>query len=124
MEATEPPFDPRAGRRMKPRDAARWTRRYRDTPRLPGDKPTLAHYFGKEFLQGLLAEPNCAGLRIYQAIDDSGARRVVLIGVDDQGKDLLPPVKEDGTLPDNGDGVGETPMTCPSICDPNSPLMQ
>lgn len=121
MEDTKPPFDPKAGRRMKPKDAARWTKRYRDTPQQSGDQLTRAHYFGKEFLQALLAEPGCAGLRIYQAIDGAGIGRVVLVGVDEKGNDLLPR-KDDGTLPD--DGVGETPMLCPNQCDPTSPLMQ
>ena len=123
MEAKKPPFDPKAGRRMKPKDAARWTKRYRDTPQQSGDQLTRANYFGKDFLLGLLDEPECAGLRIYQAIDDQGIGRVVLVGVDDKGQDLVPR-KDDGTLPDDGDGVGETPMSCPVQCDQDSPLMQ
>lgn len=122
MELQDPSFDPRAGRRMKTRDAARWTKRYRDTAQQSGNQLTRAHYFGEQFLLGMLNEPGCVGLRIYQAIDDNGVGRAVLVGVDEQGKDLVPP-KSDGNLPD-GDEVGETPMSCPDQCDPNSPLMQ
>jgi hypothetical protein len=123
MEETKPPFDPQAGRRMKQKDAARWTKRYRNTPQQSNDQLTRAHYFGKDFLQTLLAEPECAGLRIYQAIDEEGVGRVVLVGVDEKGKDLLLR-KDDGTLPDDDDGVGETSMRCPNNCDQTSPLMQ
>lgn len=57
----------------------------------------------------LLNEDRCAGLRIYQAVDDTGVGRVVIVGVDDQGTDLLPPRQDDGTLPDDGGGVGKSP---------------
>ena len=125
MDVTTPPFDPRAGKRMKLKDAARWTKNYRIKPRKHGDTATLAQYFGKEFLQSILKEDSCAGLRIYQAIDDEGMRRVLVVGVDAQGNDLIGPINEDGSLPDEGGGViGDTPMSCPSTCDPNSPLMQ
>ncbi|MBC6607252.1 hypothetical protein H8B13_10520 [Hymenobacter sp. BT188] len=126
MDITTPPFDPRAGRRMKLRDAVRWTEKFRRDHNEPTEKPTLSHYFGKDFLLGMLNEkPECAGLRFYQAIDDLGVGRVVVVGVDDKGNDLLPHRMSDGTLPDDGDGaVGDTPMGCPENCDPNSPLMQ
>jgi hypothetical protein len=126
MEAPKPPFDPRAGKRMKLKDAIRWTERFRREHSQPTDTPTLSHYFGKDFLLGILDEDSgCAGLRIYQAIDDAGVRRVVVVGVDDQGKDLLPPRQSNGTLPDDdGERIGETLMSCPENCDPTSPLMQ
>lgn len=123
MAVQNPPFDPHAGRRMKPKDAARWTKRYRDTPQQTGLQLTRAHYFGKAFLESLLDEPACAGLRFYQAIDDHGVGRVVVVGVDDQGNDLLPR-KGQGDHPNDDGGVGETPEKCPANCDPNSPLMQ
>lgn len=125
MDATIPPFDPRAGKRMKLKDAVRWTERFRRDHNQPTDQPTLSHYFGKEFLLGMLNEdPKCAGLRFYQALDDVGVGRVVVVGVDEHGKDLLPPRQSDGTLPDDGgDRTGETPMACPSNCDPSSVLM-
>jgi hypothetical protein len=125
MEVLKAPFDPKAGKKVKPKDAARWTKNYRLKPRKHGDTPTLAQYFGKEFLQRILDENSCAGLRIYQAIDDEGTRRVLVVGVDAKGNDLIGPINEDGTLPDDGGGiVGDTPMSCPSTCDTNSLLMQ
>jgi hypothetical protein len=126
MAVITPPFDPRAGKRMKLKDAARWTDNFRRDHNQPTEKPTLSHDFGRDFLLEMLAEePSCAGLRFYQAIDDAGVRRVVVVGVDEKGNDLLPRRMSDGTLPDNdGDQVGETPNRCPDNCDPNSPLMQ
>ncbi len=88
-------------------------------------QPHFVELFGKDFLQTLLAETRCAGLRIYQAIDDEGVSRVVLVGVDDKGKDLLLPIKDDDDPQlDEGGSVGDTPMTCPANCDRTSPLMQ
>jgi hypothetical protein len=126
MDVTKPPFDPHAGKRMKLKDAARWTEQFRHDHNLPTEKPTLSHYFGRDFLLAMLNEkPECAGLRFYQAIDDAGVGRVVIVRVDAQGDDLLPHRKSDGTLPnDEVEQVGETLMTCPEQCDPNSPLMQ
>lgn len=125
MEDIKPPFDPRAGRRMKLKDAAHWTRQYREARQQTGDQLTRAHYFGKDFLLRLLNEPGCAGLRIYQAIDYHGIGRVVLVGVDEKGQDLLPRKEENGKmLPEESDSVGETPVKCPDDCDSTSPLMQ
>ncbi len=87
------------------------------------DQLTRAHYFGKEFLEKLLDEPGCAGLRIYQAIDDAGIGRVVLVGVDEKGNDLLPR-KDDGTLLVDTDEAADALLRCPDQCGQNSPLMQ
>ncbi|QIL77349.1 hypothetical protein [Hymenobacter sp. HDW8] len=119
MEVLKDPFDPKAGKKIKSKEAARWTKNYRTNPGKQEETLTLAHYFGKEFLLSILNEDACAGLRIYQAIDDEGASRLLVVGVDAKGKDLISPIDDDG------DGaVGDTPMMCPDNCDPNSPLMQ
>lgn len=50
---------------------------------------THAFYFGCELFENLLKEPGCVGIRIYYAQDDDGSPKMVLVGVDKFGKDIL-----------------------------------
>ncbi|MGB3465062.1 MAG: hypothetical protein WBA74_07325 [Cyclobacteriaceae bacterium] len=50
---------------------------------------TQAFYFGSEIFTNLLNEPNCVGIRIYYAQDDDGTPKMVLVGVDAQGSNIL-----------------------------------
>lgn len=51
MDVTTPSFDSRASKRMKPKDAARWTKTCHDQARQPSFT-TLSRYFGKNFSDG------------------------------------------------------------------------
>lgn len=46
--------------------------------------------FDKEVVLDLLNEPNCAGLRIYNAEADDDTLHFVLVGIDANGNNLLP----------------------------------
>lgn len=52
-------------------------------------KHTHAFYFGCELFENLLKEPGCVGIRIYYAQDDDGSPKMVLVGVDKSGRDIL-----------------------------------
>lgn len=50
---------------------------------------TVAHYFGKNNVHNLLNQQGCMGMRAYYGLDTSGARQLVLVGVDASGNDML-----------------------------------
>jgi hypothetical protein len=70
-----------------------------------------AHYFGKEALQKLLDQEGCVGIRIYYAAQDDGTPELVIVGVDENGKDL-----EEGV-------ILERNYPCPPYCDEKSKLI-
>jgi hypothetical protein len=59
-------------------------------------------------VQALLAQKGCEGLRIYYARDEKDVPTVVVVGVDQEGNDLV------------GGEVLEWAYPCPPVCgDPN-----
>jgi hypothetical protein len=92
--------DPR-DHRISLSDAAAQTRRYRE--QVGKDSPKSAFFFRK-LLDELLAQPNCAGLRICYARTDKGEDSLVLVGVDKDGNDMV-----QGTLLEDG-------FFCPPFC--------
>ncbi len=87
-------------------DATAWTAAYRSA------NPTgvKAHFFGKNQLMTILEQDDCAGIRAYYAIDDLGAKQLVLVGVNFSGDDQYTETILDRSHP------------CPNICDVSSPL--
>lgn len=86
--------------------ASEWTANYRSAN--PGQ--TLAHYFGKSAINAILNQDTCVGIRIYYALDDNGAKQLVLVGVDASGNDLY-----NGLL-------AERSFKCPPDCGAINPL--
>lgn len=68
----------------------KWTQNYRRM----NDKDTTAHLFGREVIEKLLRQKDCAGIRIHYCIDDMGKKQLVLAGVDHNGYDQLPHPKQ------------------------------
>lgn len=87
-------------------DAARWTGNYRTAN--PGQ--VKAHFFGKDQLRLITSQTGCVGIRMYHAIDDDGAKVLVLVGVDANEKDMT-----SGVILERG-------MSCPPLCDTTSAL--
>lgn len=83
-----------------------WTKNFRNAH--PNE--IKAHFFGKNKLNQILNQSGCVGIRIYNAIDDQGKKVLVLVGVDDQERDLT-----------NGI-ILERSMPCPPMCDIGSLL--
>lgn len=50
---------------------------------------THAFYFGRELFENILIEPGCVGIRVYYAEDDQRNPKMVVIGVDKQGNNIL-----------------------------------
>ncbi len=88
-------------------EAIEYTAKYRDS-RNSGD--LLGGYFGKSAMQNILNQPNCVGLRIYNAIDNEGKATYVVVGVAADEKDLT-----EGA-------IAEYAYGCPPHCPLGSPL--
>ncbi len=87
-------------------EAITWTTNYR----VANPNTIKAHAFGKNKIQGLLDQTNCVGFRAYHAIDNTGAKQLVLVGINADGEDL-----HDGIILDKS-------APCPNNCDDYSPL--
>lgn len=87
--------------------AVEWTANYRATIQAGAVK---AHYFGGSAIRAILDQDNCVGIRIYYALDDQGAKQLIIVGVDDTESDLY-----------NG-LIAERSLKCPIYCDSSSPL--
>ena len=60
------------------------TRRFRKSSP-PSEK---GGFFYAEHLRQLLEQPNCSGMRFYHGLDAKGQYRLVLVGVDADGRDI------------------------------------
>jgi hypothetical protein len=57
-----------------------------------------SYYIGKNVIEQMLNQPGCAGIRFFDAINESGKKTLVYIGVDTKGKSIL----EYSTVNDQG----------------------
>lgn len=105
--------------------AAEMTLRYRQNrttvvaPTLAGqDVLPLSETFSAIAVQGLLSNPACTAIRIYYGMDVSLKVHAILVGVNINNEDILPPAtdeEEDGK-------ILEDSLRCPPVCPPPSPL--
>ncbi len=86
--------------------AAAWTLKYRTAN--PG--AVLAAFYGKDAIQAILNQANCVGIRIYYALDDNGAKQLIIVGVKADENDLY-----NGLLAERG-------IICPPFCGGGNPL--
>jgi hypothetical protein len=78
---------------------------------------SICESFDRSAIDTLLAETDCTKLRVYFGMDDNAKIHVIIVGVDTNDKDILPPV----SATTNGEIV-ETGLICPPACPPSSPL--
>ena len=95
-----------AGSSIKLTDAADLTEEYRTQN--PG--ATKAHLVGKNNVNDILDQEDCEGIRIYYGLTSTGDKRLVLVGVDAEGDDMV-----NGVLIDKLD-------LCPTICSTSNDL--
>lgn len=95
------PFPPPRVHAITRAAAAVMTRRHRDAG---GTGTHLGFMFPRDVYERLLAQPGCAGIRAYAALDEKGERQTVLVGVDKKGDDMM-----DGLLFDLS-------FPCPPYC--------
>lgn len=92
-------------------DAAKLTKNYRDTFSSRTDITFIkAEYFGKSAVTNMLAQDGCVGMRIYYGLDEEDVPKLVLVGVDSSGNDMV-----EGTILEMG-------HLCPPSCSTNNAL--
>ena len=77
---------------------------------------TRGWLFDRRAFDALLAQPGCAGIRLYRGIKDDGSDQLVVVGTDLNGNDLAPLSSEGRAL------VMELGWPCPPICGAPSAL--
>ena len=63
----------------------------------------LANYIGKDAILEILAQNEAVGIRSYYGIDNEGIYKLILVGVNTEGNDLL-------------DIIYNNTLTCPIYC--------
>ncbi len=118
---------PVTDQRVSLETAADYTHRYQKSA--PASEK--AGFFFAEGLRKLLEQPGVAGMRIYHGLDESGRYRMVLVGVDAEGNDIVRvssrprPKSQLRALMASGSGEAvllDTHYPCPPFCPRDSPL--
>jgi hypothetical protein len=99
-------FDGNEGSYITLTQANAWTSSYRSA----NPNAVKAHFYGKTKLQEVLNQSGCVGIRMYRAIDDTGALQLVLVGVTSAGADMTSGL------------ILERSFLCPPYCDGGSSL--
>lgn len=92
--------------------AKKWASNFRET--MTSSDEIQAHYFGFEIIKQILEQPGCVGIRMYYALDEKGEKKLLLVGVDAQGENMIP--SENGLTTDGGNIVGDYSLPCPDYC--------
>jgi hypothetical protein len=53
----------------------------------PEEAPSFA--IGRNIIDQILAQPGCAGMRFYNALNEEGQKTTVYVGIDASGKDIV-----------------------------------
>ncbi|MCW3074978.1 MAG: hypothetical protein JWP69_2047 [Flaviaesturariibacter sp.] len=77
----------------------------------------LSETFDRSAVDRILAQEHCVSFRIYYGMDDENLMHAILVGVDKEGRDILP--KE--AAGEEGE-IAEEAKRCPNDCPPESPL--
>jgi hypothetical protein len=78
-------FSPNEGAIITLAEGAKMTANYRATI---SAGETIAHAVGKNLVNAVLSQVACVGIRFYYAINNSGDRQLVAVGVDANGDDM------------------------------------
>ena len=90
-------------------EAKEWAASWRTTP--PKDL-AKGHWIPGEALSELLATEGVVDVRAYMGVDETGTQKLMFVGVDADGKDLI----------DDNHLIYDNTEPCPKNCDPTSPL--
>ncbi|MGH2667365.1 hypothetical protein [Flavobacterium sp.] len=90
--------------------AQEWAARWRENPL----NTVKAHLIPRVDINELLAEKYVVDIRAYIGVDDQGVNKLMLVGVDAAGNDLI--------NASNGDYIYDFTQPCPNTCDVDSPL--
>jgi hypothetical protein len=89
--------------------ARKWVNNYQEK-NSTGNK---AHFFGHEIIKEILSLEGCVGIRMYYALDDSGDRQIILVGVDEKGNNIIP--NASGRTAEEG-VTADASYPCPTYC--------
>lgn len=53
------------------------------------NKEVGAHFIGRNIIEKILSQPECIGIKIFKALDESNQQTYVFTGVDTEGKVIL-----------------------------------
>lgn len=90
--------------------AQSWAKNWRATPAAT----VKAHLIPHVDIKQLMAEENVVDVRAYIGIDDNGENKLMLVGVDANGNDLIDDAK--------GQYIYDFTKPCPTTCNITSPL--
>ena len=78
----------------------------------------LAHFMGRNMIEAILAQPGVVGIRMFYALNDLGIKQLVLVGVDENGNNILnyTTVGENGEMIKKKGIVADKTRMCPPYC--------
>lgn len=83
---------------------------------------SICETFDRTIFDTILAEKDCTYLRVYFGMDPDLKIKVILVGVDSKGQDILPAQNSEAKEGDDPTGyIGEEGLPCPTYC-PVPPL--
>ena len=100
------PFPPKRDHRITLADAVAMTKAHRAAAK----DQMKGGMWPREAFEAVLAQPGCAGIRIYHGRGTDGAQNMVMVAVNADGGDMTAGV------------IMEYVMPCPPWCDTASPL--
>jgi len=113
--STDPTYNGSDGGLIDLPTARQWAQNYRTTH----PKELQSHYFGRNLVDQILAQPGCTGIRVYYATNDEQERQLLVVGVNDLGASQLPtsPVVVPGEF-----AILDFSFPCPPKCPTGSEL--
>lgn len=103
-------FNGSEGKPIDLKTARQWTENYQK--QYPDG--IKAHFFGKDILLRILSEQGCMGIRMYYALSGEGEEKLILVGADSTGENLLP--RNEG---DESNLLADYSLPCPRYCPPS-----
>lgn len=120
------PFDPKSldsvDHRISPTAAAELVKNFRARNlAITGKQLPLSEAFNKRQVLELLAQENCVGIRVSYGLDAKGSVRIVLFGIDSNGRDIG--ALDGGVISKQKGGASfgdpivlENGQRCPELC--------
>jgi len=107
-------FSPEVGKDIGYELGAKMIKTYYDQ----NQDDVLAHFMGRNMIEAILAQPGVVGIRMFYALNDLGIKQLVLVGVDENGNNILnyTTVGENGEMIKKKGIVADKTRMCPPYC--------